>query len=77
LRLRWDVQGVAATAEIRPGAIRNRELTLIENALTRDDVASRGTKLLDVLAFRDRQAAEAGDALAELTRQAEDLGIYR
>jgi hypothetical protein len=33
--------------------------------------------LLDVLAFRDRQAAEAGDALAELARQAEDLGIYR
>jgi hypothetical protein len=38
---------------------------------------SRGTKLVDVLAFRDRQAAEASDALAEMNRQAEDLGIYR
>lgn len=146
---------MAATAEIRPGTIGNRELTPIENALTREDVASRGTKLvdadgqavdvpreliellknivehlrsgqgvsvsaldaelttteaadllnvsrphlikqleagalgyrmvgthrrirlLDVIAFRDRQAAEADDALAELTRQAEDFGLYR
>ncbi|MEJ7799936.1 MAG: helix-turn-helix domain-containing protein [Ilumatobacter sp.] len=37
----------------------------------------RRIRLLDVIAFRDRQAAEADDALAELTRQAEDFGLYR
>lgn len=37
----------------------------------------RRIRLFDVIAFRDRQAAEADDALAGLTRQAEDLVLYR
>ena len=33
-------------------------------------------RLVDVLAYWDRQDAAARDALDELTRQAEDLGLY-
>jgi len=36
----------------------------------------RRLRLIDVLAYRDRQDAAAGEALDELTRQAEDLGLY-
>lgn len=36
----------------------------------------RRLRLVDVLAYRDRQDAAARDALDELTRQAEDLGLY-
>jgi uncharacterized protein YbjQ (UPF0145 family) len=36
----------------------------------------RRLRLVDVLAYRDRQDAAAREALAELTRQAEDLGLY-
>jgi len=36
----------------------------------------RRLRLVDVLAYRDGQAAEAREALNELTRQAEDLGLY-
>ena len=38
--------------------------------------AHRRLRLVDVLASRDRQDAAAREALAELTRQAEDLGLY-
>lgn len=36
----------------------------------------RRLRLVDVLAYRDRQDAAAREALDELTRQAEDLGLY-
>jgi excisionase family DNA binding protein len=36
----------------------------------------RRVRLVDVLAYRDRQDAQAREALDELTRQAEDLGLY-
>lgn len=36
----------------------------------------RRLRLVDVLAYRDRQDAAARGALEELTRQAEDLGLY-
>jgi excisionase family DNA binding protein len=36
----------------------------------------RRVRLVDVLAYRDRQDAEARQALDELTRQAEELGLY-
>lgn len=36
----------------------------------------RRLRLVDVLGYRDRQDAAAREALGELTRQAEDLGMY-
>jgi hypothetical protein len=36
----------------------------------------RRVRLVDLLAYRDRQDAEARRALDELTRQAEELGLY-
>lgn len=36
----------------------------------------RRLRLVDVLAYRDRQDAASREALDELTRQAEDLGLY-
>jgi excisionase family DNA binding protein len=36
----------------------------------------RRVRLVDVLAYRDRQDAEARRALDELTRHAEELGLY-
>lgn len=36
----------------------------------------RRLRLVDVLAYRDRQDAVSREALQELTRQAEDLGLY-
>jgi len=36
----------------------------------------RRLRLVDVLGYRDRQDAAAREALDELTRQAEDLGLY-
>jgi excisionase family DNA binding protein len=36
----------------------------------------RRLRLTDVLAYRDRIDAEAGDALATMTADAEDLGLY-
>jgi excisionase family DNA binding protein len=36
----------------------------------------RRLRLVDVLAYRDRQDAVAREALDELTRHAEDLGLY-
>jgi excisionase family DNA binding protein len=36
----------------------------------------RRVRLADLLAYRDRQDAEAQAALDELTRQAEELGLY-
>lgn len=36
----------------------------------------RRLRLVDVLAHRDRVDAEARDALAEMTAEAEDLGLY-
>ena len=36
----------------------------------------RRLRLLDVLAYRDRQDAAAQQALADLTAQAEELGLY-
>lgn len=36
----------------------------------------RRLKLIDVLAYRDEQDATAREALDEMTRQAEELGLY-
>ena len=36
----------------------------------------RRVRLIDVLAYRDLQDARAREALDEMTRQAEDLGLY-
>jgi excisionase family DNA binding protein len=36
----------------------------------------RRVRLVDVLAYRDRQDAESRQALDELTRHAEELGLY-
>jgi excisionase family DNA binding protein len=36
----------------------------------------RRVRLVDVLAYRDRQDARSRQALAELTAQAEELGLY-
>ncbi len=36
----------------------------------------RRVRLIDVLAYRDHQAERSEKALSELTRQAEDLGLY-
>lgn len=38
--------------------------------------AHRRLRLVDVLAYRDQQDAAAREALDELTRQAEDIGLY-
>jgi hypothetical protein len=39
-------------------------------------VAMQAVLLADVLAYRDRLDAEAEDALAAMTAEAEDLGLY-
>jgi hypothetical protein len=36
----------------------------------------RRLKLIDVLTYRDEQDATAREALDEMTRQAEELGLY-
>lgn len=63
-----DILGVS-----RPHLIKQLEAGAIE---FRKVGSHRRIRLADLLAYRDRQDANANAALDELTRQAESLGLY-